>query len=96
MSNVPNTNRVLLGRAAAYESWSRTTDRTARTANARKAFNDGFEQQADPDGRLSPEERARRGALLRKAWFARLAAKSVAARKARSLKSRVPVDGEQR
>lgn len=60
-------------RAAAYQSWGNTTDRTARTAKARKAFEDSFLIKADGD--------PVRAASLRKAHFARLVAASVKARR---------------
>jgi hypothetical protein len=66
---------------AAHESWAKTTDRAARTANARRAMLDKFEQQVDPDGTLQPAERARRAEHARKAHFKRLALKSVQARR---------------
>lgn len=40
-----------------------------------------FEREVDPDGVLSPEERARRAEHLRKAHFQRLALKSARARR---------------
>lgn len=76
--------RVLRGQLAAHQSWSRTQDRPARTANARKAFNDRFEQQVDPDNELPPAERARRAEHARKAYFLRLALKSAKVRRARA------------
>jgi hypothetical protein len=45
---------------AAEISWSRTTDRNARTKPARRAFLDRFEEEVDPDGTLPPDERRRR------------------------------------
>ena len=75
--------RTLRARLAAHESWARTDDTSARTAPARKAFLDRFEKQVDPDGELSPAERARRARHARKAYFTRLAMKSARARQAR-------------
>jgi hypothetical protein len=60
----------LYGRIGAYESWARTSDRTARTANARAAFMARFDDYPDPDA-------------ARKAHFQRLALKSAQARKKR-------------
>lgn len=74
-------SRTLLAKAAAHESWARTEDRAARTANARREFLDRFEREADPDGVLPVGERAKRAEHLRKAYFARLAAKSAEARR---------------
>lgn len=76
--------RSLRGEIAAHESWARTPDRAARTANARRAMLDKFEQQVDPDSSLPPAERARRAEHARKAYFARLALKSAQARRRRS------------
>lgn len=60
---------------AAHESWGRTLDRTARTAPARKAFDERFLIAADGD--------PVRAESLRKAYFARMAYKSARARKRR-------------
>jgi hypothetical protein len=74
-------DRSLIARLAAHESWARTTDPSARTEPARRALLDRFERQVDPDGVLSPEERARRAGHARKAYFARLALRSAQARR---------------
>jgi hypothetical protein len=68
--------RTLRSRIAAHESWARTTDRTARTANARKALDDKFLAEAGGD--------PVRAESLRKAYYARLAFKSAQARRRRS------------
>jgi hypothetical protein len=75
--------RRLRAQIAAHESWTRTEDPSARTANARKAMLDKFERQVDPDGKLTPAERAKRAAHARKAYFKRLALKSAQARRRR-------------
>lgn len=75
--------RRLVGEIGSHESWSRTTDRAARTAPARKAALDRFEREVDPEGRLTPDERARRAEHARKAYFSRLALKSVKVRRQR-------------
>ncbi|NEW58584.1 hypothetical protein GV794_23490 [Nocardia cyriacigeorgica] len=80
MSLTPSERR-LLGQLGAHESWAHTDDRPARTANARKNFDARFERQADPEGVLPPEERARRVKHLRQAYFARLSLKSAVARR---------------
>ncbi len=67
--------RTLRARIAAYESWGRTSDRSARTANARRAFEDKFLEEAGGD--------PRRAESLRRAYFARLALKSAQARRRR-------------
>lgn len=73
--------RHLRARLAAHESWAQCEDRTERTAPARKAMLDKFEQQVDPDGRLPSDERARRAESARKAHFTRLALASAKARR---------------
>jgi hypothetical protein len=80
---MPESIHVQAGRIGAYESWSRTENRPARTAAARKAMLDKFEQQVDPNNELTQQERAKRAAYARKAYFARLALKSAQARKRR-------------
>jgi hypothetical protein len=74
-------DRSLIARLAAHESWANTADPSARTAPARRALLDRFERQVDPDGLLSPAERARRAGHARKAYFARLALQSAQARR---------------
>jgi hypothetical protein len=59
----------------AHQSWANTTDRTARTAKPRAAFEATFLREADGD--------PKRAESLRKAYYARLALKSVQARKRR-------------
>ena len=78
----PN-ERTLRAQIAAHTSWATTENRTARTQAARDAFLEKFEQEVDPDGVLTPEERTARAEHLRKAHFKRLALKSVQARKRR-------------
>ncbi len=74
-------DRSLIARLATHGSWAKTTDPSARTAPARRALLDRFERQVDPDGVLSPDERARRAGHARKAYFARLALRSAQARR---------------
>ncbi len=72
----PPSERVLRAKLAAHTSWANTEDRTARTVNGRKAFDEKkflAEANGDPV----------RAAHLRKAFFARLALKSAAARRRR-------------
>ena len=54
------------------------------TGPARAAFNLRFENEVDPERKLTGEERARRAALARRAHFARLALKSSQARARRT------------
>lgn len=68
--------RSLQGQLAAHESWANTENRSARTAPARRALEAKFLAEAGGD--------PQRAESLRKAYYARLALKSVQARKARS------------
>jgi hypothetical protein len=72
--------RTLRARMAAYILHSRY-DSKELTAPARRAFNDRFEKQVDPDGTLPPAERQRRAEAAKKAYFTRLALKSARARR---------------
>lgn len=67
-------------RIAAEVSWSRTSDRAARTKPARDRFLARFEHEVDPDGRLAPDVRRQRAEHARKAYMLRLAKRSVQAR----------------
>jgi hypothetical protein len=80
---VTTADASLVGRQAAHLKWAKCDDRTAATAAARGAFLKTFEDQVDPEGKLSPEERTRRATSARKAHFAALARKSAAVRRAR-------------
>lgn len=75
--------RSLRAQIGAHTSWAKTHDRAARTAPARQAMLDRFEREVDPDGTLTPVERARRAENARKAYFAQLALKSAQARRRR-------------
>ena len=88
MSTPKPTQRQLVARLAAHESWARTPDRTARTAPARDAFLAKFEDLVDPDHMLPPDERARRAVNARKAHFTRLALRSAQARRSAGARGR--------
>ncbi|GAA1029795.1 hypothetical protein GCM10009565_62450 [Amycolatopsis albidoflavus] len=75
--------RTTRAKIAAHTSWANTTDRAARTASARKAAQDRFEKQVDPDGVLSPRQRAIQAESARKAYFSALALRSARARRNR-------------
>jgi hypothetical protein len=79
------SRRVLQARMAAHALHAKVTDPTAHTAPAREVFLSRFEREVDPDGVLSPQERARRAEHAKKAYFLSLAA---ASRKARTEKRR--------
>jgi hypothetical protein len=76
--------RTLRARLGAYASWAATADPSARTAKARRALDDKFIAQVDPDGTLPSAERDRRVAAARKAYFTRLALQSSRARSRRA------------
>lgn len=73
------SQRIMRARLASHESWAKTTDRTARTAKARRTFEEKFLAEADGD--------PQRAKSLRKAYFARLTMKSVQARQNKRHKS---------
>jgi hypothetical protein len=71
---IPNpTERSLAAQVAAHESWAKTPDRPARTRNARQALEAKFLAEADGD--------PVRAQSIRKAYYARLALKSVQSRR---------------
>ncbi len=86
------SERVLRARIAAHESWAHTPDRASRTAAGRAAMFTKFENEVDPDGVLTPQERAIRAEHASKAYFARLALKSAQARRrAADARQAIPV-----
>src|SRR4051812_46318107 len=84
MAMTPEERRAR-AKVAAHTSWANTRDRSARTARARAGLEAKFEREADPEGVLSPRQRAERADSLRKAHYARMA---LAAAKARRRKGR--------
>lgn len=72
--------RSLRSRMAAHRSWACTADRTERTRPAREAFMRRFEDEVDPERKLSLNERIRRAEQARKAHFVQLALRSSRAR----------------
>jgi hypothetical protein len=66
-------DRVLMARIAAAERWGREPDRVAATEPARRGMRAKFEREADPDGVLPPDERARRADHLQHAHMLRMA-----------------------
>jgi len=58
--------------------------REALTADARRAFDQKFFDDVDPDKVMPIEERTKRAANAKSAYFKKLAAKSVAARRAKA------------
>lgn len=68
------------GRIGAYRLHA-THDSREITKPARRAFLARFESEVDPNGTLSPAERARRAEMAKKAYFTRLAYLSAKARR---------------
>lgn len=81
MAEWERTERRLRAQIAAYTSWANTADPTKRTEPARRAALARFERQVDPDGVLPVEERQRRAAAAKSAYFASLALASAKARR---------------
>lgn len=82
---MPSTQKRIASQVGAHESWVRTTDRTARTAPARKAFEDRFAakvREQFPD--LDDAQVGVRAEHLKKAHFLRMALASAKARKAKA------------
>jgi hypothetical protein len=74
-------DRVLIARIAAAERWGRTSDRTAATEPARRGLRAKFEREADPEGALSAQERARRADQLMQAHMLRMPRAAAQARR---------------
>lgn len=81
-----SNDRSMQMRLASYKSWANTPDRSARTANARRAANvTRFMDQAramHPDA--TDEQIEQVAAMLRKAHFTELSRRSAQARRIRS------------
>ena len=73
--------RSMRARLAAHTLHARVEDPAAHTAPARKTFLERFEAEVDPTGTLAPDERARRAAHARSAYFTRLAYQSARKRR---------------
>lgn len=78
---MPANERALRARLGGLTRWSKTSDRSAATQPGRTAFNARFEREVDPDGVLSPEERAIRADAARRAYYTRLALQSASSRR---------------
>lgn len=84
MSDMPGArDRRLRAQIAANTRWAFEPDRTAATAPARRALDEKFLAQVDPDGLLDPAERALRAEAARRAHFLRMALKSAQVRRRR-------------
>ncbi len=82
MVSVPKA-LALRGRIGAHSLHAQRDPRET-TAAARAAFLDRFEREADPEGALKPEERARRAKHLRRAYFLTLSLRSAKVRRQRA------------
>ncbi|BBG04195.1 MULTISPECIES: hypothetical protein [Pseudonocardia] len=60
-----------------------TKDRAARTAAARRAADERFELLVDPDGEMTPEDRAAAVENARAAHYRRMALRSAESRRAK-------------
>jgi len=83
------SERSMTMRFAAHKSWANTTDRSARTAPARRASNKRFLEQAreqHPDATDAQIEQIAES--LSKAYFTELSLKSAQARRIRASKQR--------
>lgn len=76
--------RRMRAEKAAHTSWANTADPAARTAPARRAALGRFERQVDPDGTMDPDERERRAASARKAFYRSMAYSSARSRAAKT------------
>jgi hypothetical protein len=74
------TERTLRSRLAAHTQHA-AHDPRQTTQKARETFLKRFEKEVDPDGILPPEVRARRAEHAKRAYFCRLALRSVQARR---------------
>ncbi len=83
------TERALRGRIGAFALHARH-DARATTAAARLAFNGRFVDLVDPERTLPEDERGRRVEAARKAYFTRLAYRSVQSRRARKSRNHGP------
>jgi hypothetical protein len=76
--------RILAARAAALTRWGKlgsAAEREAATQPARDGQRARFEREADPEGKLSPQERARAADRLQQAHMIRMSLKAAAARR---------------
>lgn len=76
------TERSLRARLAAHSLHAKV-DSVQHTEPARRAFMARFEDEVDPERALSQAERSRRADQAKKAYFSRLALRSVQARRRR-------------
>lgn len=73
----------MVARIAANSRWAREFDPRAATEPARRGWDARFEREVDPEGLLPADERARRAARAKSAYFTRLALRSAEVRRER-------------
>ncbi len=74
-------HRYMAAAVASNTRWAHEPDRTAATSPGRAAFMRRFEDDVDPERKLSSADRARRADSARRAYFMRLAIKSADSRR---------------
>lgn len=80
----PDPDRSLIGRIGAHTMWANCTDPSANGAHGQRGLVDRLTREVDPDGTLTPAERARRVEAARKAHMLALARKSAETRRKRA------------
>lgn len=70
-----------MAKIAAHESWARTKDRSERTRRARRAMEEKFLYQVDPEQKLPIDVRQKMADSARKAHYRRMALASARARR---------------
>jgi len=83
-SQLTPEQRRLRSQVAAHTLHAKIADPVAHTAPARQAMLARFEREVDPEGTLPIEDRARRAAHARQAYFLGLAFKSAQVRRKRA------------
>lgn len=86
MSAPSEAEKRLQRSAAADQSWANTPDRAARMAPAWQARDARFERLVDPDGVMTPQDRAKAAASARSAFYKDMSRKALAARRAKAAK----------
>lgn len=81
-SKLSPSERRLRAQLAAHARWSRE-DRGAASARQRRVILRRFENEVDPDGKLSPDERAKRANNAMQSHMSKLALASSRARRDR-------------
>jgi hypothetical protein len=86
-AGLTSRERSQRARIGAHAKWAQCDDPSAATAPGRTKFMERFELEVDPEGKLPPDERARRAEHKRKEYFARLAFRSARARRKKAGKA---------